>query len=82
VLRCVERGLGVAVVPAMVMVDRPGLRSARLTTPSLVRSISLAHRNDVTLTRAAQAMQEMIIDMADIRSSANEAADGLITRAS
>jgi DNA-binding transcriptional LysR family regulator len=82
VLRCVERGLGVAVVPAMVMVDRPGLRSARLTTPSLVRSISLAHRNDVTLTRAAQAMQEMIIDMADIRSSANDAADGLITRAS
>jgi DNA-binding transcriptional LysR family regulator len=29
VLRFVERGLGVAVVPAMVVIDRPGLRSAR-----------------------------------------------------
>ncbi|GAA3325338.1 LysR family transcriptional regulator [Paeniglutamicibacter sulfureus] len=81
VLRCVERGLGVAVVPAMVMVDRPGLRSARLTAPSLSRTISLAHRNDVTPTRAAQAMQEMIIDTADILASANRATTGLITRA-
>ncbi|MFL4474960.1 LysR family transcriptional regulator [Paeniglutamicibacter sp. MACA_103] len=81
VLRCVERGLGVAVVPAMVMLDRPGLRSARLTAPSLSRTISLAHRNDVTLTRAAQAMQEMIMDTADILASANPATTGLITRA-
>ncbi len=82
VLRCVERGLGVAVVPAMVLVDRPGLRSVRLTEPRLARSISLAHRNDVTLTRAAQAMQRMIIDTANILSSANAATDALITRAS
>lgn len=82
VLRCVERGLGVAVVPAMVLVDRPGLRSVRLSEPRLARSISLAHRNDVTLTRAAQAMQRMIIDTANILSSANTATDALITRAS
>ncbi|AIY00048.1 putative transcriptional regulator, LysR family [Arthrobacter sp. PAMC 25486] len=82
VLRCVERGLGVAVVPAMVMVDRPGLRSVRLTAPRLTRSISLAHRKDVTLTRAALAMQEMILSTADVLSSSAAAGTGgLITRA-
>ncbi|MFF5792139.1 LysR family transcriptional regulator [Paeniglutamicibacter sp. NPDC012692] len=81
VLRCVERGLGVAVVPAMVLVDRPGLRSVRLAEPRLARSISLAHRNDVTLTRAAQAMQRLIIDTANILSSEDAATDALITRA-
>lgn len=80
VLRCVERGLGVAVVPAMVMVDRPGLRSVRLTSPRLVRTISLAHRNDVALTRAAQAMQRLIIETAEILSSVNVGTDSLISR--
>ena len=80
VLRCVERGLGVAVVPAMVMVDRPGLRSVRLTAPRLARSISLAHRNDVALTRAAQAMQRLIIETADILSSTHVGTDSLISR--
>ncbi|RZU65625.1 DNA-binding transcriptional LysR family regulator [Microterricola gilva] len=80
VLRCVERGLGVAVVPAMVMVDRPGLRSVRLTAPRLARSISLAHRNDVALTRAAHAMQSLIIETADILSSVNVGTDSLISR--
>ncbi|MFE4196638.1 LysR family transcriptional regulator [Paenarthrobacter sp. NPDC056912] len=78
VLRCVERGLGVAVVPAMVMVDRPGLRSVRLNTPRFTRSISLAHRNDVPLTRAAQAMQDLIIETANVLSSANSGTAGLI----
>jgi DNA-binding transcriptional LysR family regulator len=81
VLRCVERGLGVAVVPAMVLADRPGLRSVRLTEPRLARSISLAHRNDVALTRAAEAMQSLIVETANILSSVNAEADGLITRA-
>jgi DNA-binding transcriptional LysR family regulator len=80
VLRCVERGLGVAVVPAMVLTDRPGLRSVRLTAPRLTRSISLAHRNDVAVTRAAQAMQDLIIDTANILSSVSDSTDGLITR--
>lgn len=61
VLRFVERGLGVAVVPATVLLDRPGLHSRRLTEPSLTRTISLAHRKDVNLSKAAEAMQAMII---------------------
>ena len=35
VLRFVERGLGVAIVPAMVLIDRPALRSVRLGAPAL-----------------------------------------------
>ena len=61
VLRFVERGLGVAVVPATVLLDRPGLQSRRLIEPSLTRTIALAHRKDVQLSRAAGAMQNMIL---------------------
>ncbi|MDN6358849.1 LysR substrate-binding domain-containing protein [Yaniella sp.] len=61
VLRFVEHGLGVAVVPATVLLDRPGLRSRRLIEPSLTRTIALAHRKDVQLSRAAGAMQNMIL---------------------
>lgn len=65
VLRFVERGLGAAVVPAMVLLDRPTLRSVRLSDPRLHRTISLAHRSDVDLTRAATALQKMILTTAD-----------------
>lgn len=64
VLRLVELGLGAAVVPAMVRLDRPSLRSVPLTAPSLTRTLSLAHRKDVSLTRAAKAMQELIMSTA------------------
>lgn len=64
VLRLVELGLGAAVVPAMVLLDRPSLRSVPLTAPSLTRTLSLAHRKDVSLTRAAKAMQELIMSTA------------------
>ncbi|WP_300267309.1 LysR substrate-binding domain-containing protein [Microbacterium sp.] len=61
VLRFVERGLGVAVVPATVPVDRPTLRSARLRDPQLERTIVLAQRTDVNPTRAAAAMRTVIV---------------------
>ncbi|MGW8481992.1 LysR family transcriptional regulator [Microbacterium sp. NPDC055903] len=64
VLRFVERGLGVAVVPATVLVDRPALRSVRLDAPQLTRTISIAHRSDVNPTRAAVAMREFILTSA------------------
>jgi DNA-binding transcriptional LysR family regulator len=61
VLRFVERGLGVAVVPAMVLLDRPELRSVRLINPRLARTIGIAHRSDVNPTRAAAAMRRVIV---------------------
>lgn len=60
VLRLVERGLGVAVVPAMVLLDRPELLALPLSDPGLTRLASLAYRKDVGLTRAATAMQDLI----------------------
>ena len=64
VLRFVEVGLGVAIVPATVLVDRPGLTAIALQNPRLTRTIGLAHRRDVSLTRAAAAMQECILHTA------------------
>ncbi|GAA1984219.1 LysR family transcriptional regulator [Microbacterium pumilum] len=60
VLRFVERGLGVAIVPAMVLIDRPGLRSVRLSEPTLTRTISVARTADVTPTTAVAVMQQTI----------------------
>jgi DNA-binding transcriptional LysR family regulator len=60
VLRFVERGLGVAIVPAMVLIDRPGLRSVRLAEPTLTRAISLARPADVAPTAAVAVMQRTI----------------------
>ena len=60
VLRFVERGLGVAIVPSMVLIDRPGLRSVRLAGPPLTRAISLARPADVAPTIAVDVMQRTI----------------------
>jgi DNA-binding transcriptional LysR family regulator len=60
VLRFVERGLGVAIVPAMVLIDRPGLSAVRLARPALTRSITLARPTDVATTAAVSVMQETI----------------------
>jgi DNA-binding transcriptional LysR family regulator len=60
VLRFVELGLGVAIVPAMVLIDRPQLRSVRLESPALTRTISLARPADVTPAAAVIAMQHTI----------------------
>ncbi|WP_413320173.1 LysR family transcriptional regulator [Agrococcus sp. 1P02AA] len=65
VLRFVERGIGVAVVPAMVGIDRPALRSARLVRPQLTRTVNLARRTDVGASAAAAAMQQVIFSTVD-----------------
>lgn len=71
VLRFVERGLGVAVVPATALLDRPNLRSVRLVEPQLTRTISIAHRSDVHPTRAAVAMREVIVATAAVLAAAS-----------
>ncbi|XVQ12671.1 LysR family transcriptional regulator [Spirillospora sp. CA-255316] len=69
VLRFVEAGLGIAVVPSMVLAGRPGLRGTPLVLgddrgghqghdgPGLQRTIALARRKDVEPTHAARAFQ-------------------------
>jgi len=72
VLRFVERGLGVAVVPAIVLLDRPGLRAVRLTAP-LTRTISLAQPTGVAPTAAGAAMRDAIVATATALASRAEA---------
>ncbi|GAA5077425.1 DNA-binding transcriptional LysR family regulator [Thermocatellispora tengchongensis] len=61
VLRFVEAGLGVAVVPSMVLDGRPGLAGTPLAPPGLRRTIALAHRKDVEPTRAANAFRATLL---------------------
>ncbi|WP_395108860.1 LysR family transcriptional regulator [Actinomadura sp. SCN-SB] len=64
VLRFVEAGLGIAVVPSMVLAGRPGLRGTPLVLPDepagLQRTIALAHRKDVDPTHASRAFCETL----------------------
>ena len=61
VLYFVEAGLGLAVVPSMVLPGRPGLSGYPIAPPGLRRTIALAHRRDVHLTRAAWMFRETLL---------------------
>lgn len=61
VLAFVEAGLGVAVVPSMVLANRPLLRSTPLAPPGLRRTIALAHRKRAVLPHAAVALRETLL---------------------
>ncbi|HEX3811506.1 MAG TPA: LysR substrate-binding domain-containing protein [Mycobacteriales bacterium] len=55
VLRFVEAGLGLAVVPSMVLAGHPRLRGTPID--GMTRTIALAHRTDVEAPPAAQAFR-------------------------
>lgn len=59
VLGFVRAGLGVAVVPGMVAA-RSGLRTTHFVAPGLHRTISVAHRGDVSPPRAARELQRIL----------------------
>jgi DNA-binding transcriptional LysR family regulator len=60
VLSFVQAGLGVALVPSMVLAARPGLHATTLAPPGIQRTIALAHRRDVTPTHAARAVRGVL----------------------
>ena len=64
VLRFVERGVGVAIVPAMVALGRPGLRAVPLAERRSLPT-SLGRRADMAPTRAAAALRGTILAVAD-----------------
>jgi DNA-binding transcriptional LysR family regulator len=68
VLRFVEAGLGVAVVPSVVLPGRPGVVGYPLARPGLRRTVALARRKDVQPTRAAREFGSVLL--AHIRSEA------------
>jgi DNA-binding transcriptional LysR family regulator len=61
VLRFVEAGLGIAVVPTMVLHDRPRLRRIPFQPPGLSRTIALAHRRDVDPSASARAFRTTLL---------------------
>ncbi|MDQ3760300.1 MAG: LysR substrate-binding domain-containing protein [Actinomycetota bacterium] len=63
VLSFVEAGLGIAVVPSMVLPSRPKLRGVPFVPPTPIRTISLAHRTDVHPTRAAEEFRSMLLQL-------------------
>jgi DNA-binding transcriptional LysR family regulator len=62
VLAFVEAGLGVALVPRMVLANRPLLRATPLASPGMRRTIALAHRKRSVLPHAAQALRDTLLD--------------------
>lgn len=63
VLSFVEAGLGIAVVPSMVLQDRPKLRGVPFAHPVPIRTIALAHRTDVRPTRAAEEFRSTLLQL-------------------
>lgn len=61
VLAFVEAGLGVALVPSMVLANRPLLRATPLAPPGMRRTIALAHRKRSVLPHAAQALRATLL---------------------
>lgn len=76
-----ERGIGVAVVPAMVAVDRPQLRAAPLAGGSMIRTISVARRSDMAPTHASAALQALVRETADRLTEPGSAMARLVERA-
>jgi len=62
VLAFVEAGLGVALVPSMVLANRPLLRATPLASPGMRRTIALAHRKRSVLPHAAAALRSTLLD--------------------
>jgi DNA-binding transcriptional LysR family regulator len=60
VLRLVEAGTGMAVVPDLVFAGRPRLRRTVLTPP-LYRTVALARRADLTPTLAVRAFRDTLL---------------------
>jgi DNA-binding transcriptional LysR family regulator len=69
VLRFVESGLGVAVVPGMVLDERPKLRGVPFASPGLSRTIAVAHRRDVEPPRSARAFVGVLTEYLEARAT-------------
>lgn len=65
VLRFVARGIGVSIAPMMAALHYPGLRTTRLTSPQLHRTVVLARRAGIAPSHAAAAFDALLDDVVD-----------------
>jgi DNA-binding transcriptional LysR family regulator len=61
VLGFVAAGLGVAIVPRMVLRGRPGLRGVPFAGRGLTRTIAVAHRRDIPPPQAVRALRATLL---------------------
>jgi DNA-binding transcriptional LysR family regulator len=62
VLSFVEAGLGIALVPGIVVASRPRLRATPLAPPGVHRTIALARRREAVPTHAARELRRTLLD--------------------
>ncbi|WP_406068064.1 LysR family transcriptional regulator [Micromonospora sp. NBC_01638] len=62
VLSFVEAGLGIALVPGIVVARRPGVRITPLAPPGVRRTIAVARRRDVVPTHAGRELRRILLD--------------------
>lgn len=79
-LRFAERGIGVAVAPAMVAAERPRLRATPIADPSLARTVSIARRSDMVATHASAALRSVTHRVADRLTERGAPLAQLVTR--
>lgn len=80
VLRLVEAGTGVAVVPDLVFAGRPRLRRTVLT-PALYRTVALARRADLVPTHSMRAFRDSLLSfLAELSAGAGLPGDVQVLR--
>ncbi|WDZ87881.1 LysR family transcriptional regulator [Micromonospora cathayae] len=62
VLSFVESGLGIALVPGIVVARRPRIRVTPLGPPGIRRTIAVARRRDAVPTHAGRALRRILLD--------------------
>ncbi|MEU1840556.1 LysR family transcriptional regulator [Micromonospora chersina] len=62
VLSFVEAGLGVALVPGIVVARRAAIRVTRLVPPGVRRTIAVARRRDVVPTHAGRELRRILLE--------------------
>lgn len=62
VLSFVEAGLGIALVPGIVVARRAGIRVTRLAPPGVRRTIAVARRRDVVPTHAGRELRRILME--------------------
>ncbi|WP_422752450.1 LysR family transcriptional regulator [Micromonospora sp. WMMD708] len=77
VLSFVEAGLGIALVPGIVVSRRPGIRVTRLAPPGVRRTIAVARRRDIVPTHAGRELRRILLDYVHAATSTSDLPPGV-----
>ncbi|MDG4758901.1 LysR family transcriptional regulator [Micromonospora sp. WMMD710] len=80
VLSFVEAGLGIALVPGIVLARRPGVRITPLAPPGVRRTIAVARRRDVVPTHAGRELRRILLDYVQAAIEHNDLPPGVDPR--